>query len=271
MKVNEWAGLGNHYDFRYRGYDPRTGRFSSVDPLFKKYPWNSTYAFAENRVIDGIDLEGLEFYSVHYKIGLNGHTTKLQTINYTNIPQAGMINIPTKNGYGPRGDVGVTYVAHIEKEKYAQPYGGGVVGTWIDFSEFNVKNLYGVCVGGNNPKKYWAGLNEKGEYDDDYDLSPINEADLNGMLHDKDFDKLKLTGLSGTLSPKSSNANKDYIKRAHKVVDKYKKGEKDNITGKPVTKDAADAAADFGWRNEFESFRAAEDTKAGKVQKTKEE
>jgi len=29
--------------------------------LAKSYPWNSTYAFAENRVIDGIDLEGLEF------------------------------------------------------------------------------------------------------------------------------------------------------------------------------------------------------------------
>jgi hypothetical protein len=33
----------------------------SVDPLAPEYPWNSTYAFAENRVIDGIDLEGAEF------------------------------------------------------------------------------------------------------------------------------------------------------------------------------------------------------------------
>ena len=33
--------------------DPRLGRFWSVDPLASKYPWNSPYAFAENRVIDG--------------------------------------------------------------------------------------------------------------------------------------------------------------------------------------------------------------------------
>jgi len=60
-KTDEVSGVGNHLDFKYRGYDPLTGRFWSVDPLFKDYPWNSTYAFAENRVIDGIDLEGREY------------------------------------------------------------------------------------------------------------------------------------------------------------------------------------------------------------------
>ena len=32
----------------------------SVDPLSKEYPWNSTYAYAENDVIRSIDLDGLE-------------------------------------------------------------------------------------------------------------------------------------------------------------------------------------------------------------------
>jgi hypothetical protein len=31
-----------------------------VDPLFKSFPWNSSYAFSENRVVDAIELEGLE-------------------------------------------------------------------------------------------------------------------------------------------------------------------------------------------------------------------
>jgi hypothetical protein len=44
-----------------RIYDPRVGRFLSVDPLNKDYPWNSSYAFAENRVIDGTDLDGSEW------------------------------------------------------------------------------------------------------------------------------------------------------------------------------------------------------------------
>ncbi|MBI3141711.1 MAG: hypothetical protein HYZ16_02665 [Bacteroidetes bacterium] len=58
---NEWLGLGNSYAFTYRIHDARTGRFYSVDPLADEYPWNSSYAFSENRVIDGIELEGLEY------------------------------------------------------------------------------------------------------------------------------------------------------------------------------------------------------------------
>jgi RHS repeat-associated protein len=51
--------------FKFREHDPRIGRFWSVDPLAASYPWNSPYAFAENRVIDGIDLEGLEYVSAN--------------------------------------------------------------------------------------------------------------------------------------------------------------------------------------------------------------
>jgi RHS repeat-associated protein len=52
--------LGGSVAFNYRIHDPRIGRFLSVDPLSKEYPWNSSYAFAENNVIAYIDLEGLE-------------------------------------------------------------------------------------------------------------------------------------------------------------------------------------------------------------------
>ncbi len=45
-------------------YDARIGRFLSIDPLAGKYPWNSPYAFSENRVIDAVELEGLEIYRV---------------------------------------------------------------------------------------------------------------------------------------------------------------------------------------------------------------
>jgi RHS repeat-associated protein len=63
-KDNEVKGVGNSLDFKFRVYDSRLGRFMSVDPLTASYPWNSTYAFAENRVIDGIDLEGREFFPI---------------------------------------------------------------------------------------------------------------------------------------------------------------------------------------------------------------
>lgn len=59
-KDDEIKGAGNSVSFKYRVHDPRLGRFLSVDPLSRSYPWNSTYAFAENDVIRSIDLEGLE-------------------------------------------------------------------------------------------------------------------------------------------------------------------------------------------------------------------
>ncbi|WP_237390600.1 RHS repeat domain-containing protein [Fulvivirga sediminis] len=48
------------YDYGARIYNPGIARFLSVDPLSSEFPWNSTYAFAENDVIRSIDLEGLE-------------------------------------------------------------------------------------------------------------------------------------------------------------------------------------------------------------------
>jgi RHS repeat-associated protein len=57
---NEVKGEGNQQDYGMRIYDPRLGKFLSVDPLSKDYPWNSTYAFAENDVIRNTDLDGAE-------------------------------------------------------------------------------------------------------------------------------------------------------------------------------------------------------------------
>lgn len=57
---SETYGEGNIYDYGFRIYNPRIGKFLSVDPLAKSYPWNSTYAYAENDVIRCIDLDGLE-------------------------------------------------------------------------------------------------------------------------------------------------------------------------------------------------------------------
>lgn len=59
---DEWLG-GQAVSYKYRVHDPRVGRFLSIDPLAPKYPHNSPYAFSENRVIDGVELEGLEYIS----------------------------------------------------------------------------------------------------------------------------------------------------------------------------------------------------------------
>jgi len=51
---------GTSYDYGFRIYDPRLGRFLSVDPLTKSYPWYTPYQFAGNKPIWAFDLDGLE-------------------------------------------------------------------------------------------------------------------------------------------------------------------------------------------------------------------
>jgi RHS repeat-associated protein len=57
---NEVKGAGTQYDYGFRIYDPRLGKFLSVDPLTQSYPWYTPYQFAGNKPILAIDLDGLE-------------------------------------------------------------------------------------------------------------------------------------------------------------------------------------------------------------------
>ena len=68
-------------------HDPRVGRFFAVDPLTKKYPHNSPYSFSQNRVIDGIELEGLEFYYTANGslLGSIGSNTEVRIVNQNDI------------------------------------------------------------------------------------------------------------------------------------------------------------------------------------------
>ncbi|MCF6407733.1 hypothetical protein L3C95_32900 [Chitinophaga filiformis] len=53
-------GEGNQQDYGMRVYDPRVGRFLSVDPISAKYPDLSSYTFAANSVVWLIDKNGQE-------------------------------------------------------------------------------------------------------------------------------------------------------------------------------------------------------------------
>ncbi|HWV69431.1 RHS repeat-associated core domain-containing protein, partial [Chitinophaga sp.] len=57
---NEVKGEGNQQDYGMRIYDPRIGKFLSVDPLTKQYPHYTPYSFAGNKPIQYIDIDGGE-------------------------------------------------------------------------------------------------------------------------------------------------------------------------------------------------------------------
>ena len=65
-------GEGNQQDYGMRIYDPRLGKFLSVDPLTEEYPWYTPYQFAGNTPIQAIDLDGLEEWKVNGSDGSKG-------------------------------------------------------------------------------------------------------------------------------------------------------------------------------------------------------
>ena len=58
QKDDEIYGEGNSVDFGARIYDSRLGRFFSIDPKWRDYPFWSSYCFAGNSPITHVDLYG---------------------------------------------------------------------------------------------------------------------------------------------------------------------------------------------------------------------
>ncbi|MBS1656289.1 MAG: HNH endonuclease, partial [Bacteroidetes bacterium] len=69
------------YDYGFRIYNPGLGKFLSVDPLASEYPWNSTYAFAENDVIRSIDIEGAEKHVQTFAYAISNGETVAKVIS----------------------------------------------------------------------------------------------------------------------------------------------------------------------------------------------
>jgi RHS repeat-associated protein len=86
MKVNEWAGVGNHYDYGARNYDSRIARFISADPAYYKFPSISPYSYAANNPIFFVDIDGEEPTAAAYRAAaaaLGIPVAKLRTIYLT--------------------------------------------------------------------------------------------------------------------------------------------------------------------------------------------
>ena len=67
---NEVKGVGDQQDYGMRIYDPRVGRFLSVDPVTGKYPELTPYQFASNTPISATDLDGQEAWYGNIQRGL---------------------------------------------------------------------------------------------------------------------------------------------------------------------------------------------------------
>ncbi len=111
------------YEFKYRQHDPQIGRFTQIDPLADKYVYNSTYAFSENRVINAIELEGLEAVIITNTYDKDNKLTGTSTINNE------------ADNYGPLGNGTYTVNRKADgtfSEEYKPGEGNSVNGFYQD-------------------------------------------------------------------------------------------------------------------------------------------
>jgi len=82
-KDDEVKGLGNSLDFGARIYDPRIGRWLSLDPLQEKYPYLSPYHALANSPISFVDPDGKE--NVIYLVVLPSAKSDLANLDFQKI------------------------------------------------------------------------------------------------------------------------------------------------------------------------------------------
>jgi RHS repeat-associated protein len=114
QEFNEDLGL-DLYEFRYRNHDPQIGRFIEIDPLADKYVYNSTYAYAENKVINGFDLEGLEFFGFNTPL-LGSNSNYLRPV----IETVTEVGAKSSEVVGKTVEVG-TKLAKVEQDHHLIP------------------------------------------------------------------------------------------------------------------------------------------------------
>ncbi len=213
---NELKGTGNSVNFKYRVHDPRIGRFLSIDPLTKEYPWNSPYAFSENRVIDGIDLEGLEYISVHHYPNVAIAKTEFYKMSDKDIKRLGGTTAGIHNSvpYGPGGKGIVHYYYNDKGERiralWEQRQSGGK-------SDFEFHGLYSGpgCItydGKFNSTNY------------NFNAQPIDWADAIAKRHDMDYEKATANGeeYAGYLEDiRTLQADRDMVDRIDKLSNAF--------------------------------------------------
>ena len=188
------------YDYGFRIYNPGLGRFLSVDPLSSEYPFNSTYAFAENRVIDGVDLEGLEYATVIYHY-YYGSTKPVFTVVWN--------NVAAHNEFGNKGR-GVAF----KTQHYDQ---NGKIASESPTLMFRrsaeiilAKTDYGFYYGLTQMEDFY--LIKK------YILPPIDAVDEAGRIHDKAYDAVGANANNATNSWGSIEADEGIIAACSKVI-----------------------------------------------------
>lgn len=186
---------------------PDVGRFFNIDPLSEKYSYQSHYNFSENRVVDGRELEGLEWVSSR---NLESKTVDLH-YTYKSVNNTG----------GVLSNAQMATLNQERNEQIVSSFGGKdsngnqVNITFSESDKSTIVREYNISYDTNNVDNFknmsaseitWSVLNTNGMADNS-DNTQVNRAQINvytteGMPKDANgnllFDKRDSSKLAQT-------------------------------------------------------------------------
>ena len=167
---NDVKGEGNQQDYGMRIYDPRLGRFLSVDPLTTKYPELTPYQFASNTPIQAVDLDGGEAKYVYGSFNINSHPKLKQSEWFVINGQTNWASFSAAANYNTKtGNTGA-YEFIYERSNYykwANEVASSRGVNWFGAARDVIsENMVGAAEGinlwfmGSNTEKFMAGANK---------------------------------------------------------------------------------------------------------------
>lgn len=113
-------------------YDLRLGRWFAVDPLASSYPHNSPYAFSENRVIDGMELEGLEYLDAdEARVEFTYGKLRLKVSNFLKLNRTAFYTANANPKNWNSGEIGINTIVGNAS------FTNGSQNEWIKLAGFN--------------------------------------------------------------------------------------------------------------------------------------
>ena len=226
-------------------HDPRLGRFFAIDPLASEFVWNSPYSFSQNRLLDGIELEGAEW--IHYKIifvrNSKGDRIVLDKItmeDFRNKTEKQMNEIHhTSNfyskyskGFGTEGP-GVQYTYEEQDSK------GNVIGSRTQMELESSLTRYGFYAGRGSVTKYGEELTSRKYGNYDFGMDPIDMVDALSKEHDY---LQNVPGHKGFMHTDYLNSDVLFFSKLNKFKNEYENNPNyiDPFTNRPVSQEAKD-------------------------------
>ncbi|MBN9400955.1 MAG: hypothetical protein J0I17_12320 ['Candidatus Kapabacteria' thiocyanatum] len=219
---NDVKGEGNEQDYGARIYDPRIGRFLSVDPLTKDFPWYTPYQFAGNKPILALDLDGLE--ELIYKYRYDQQRAILQLITVVDTRSF------MQKFRSPKTIQYQYFDSDDKRVRVRRNYQGKYVPGDNEIMEFYAGNLFGsIYIGPWNPMQ----ANGK---DPDYRREPQDMEDAGALIHDLMYDDVGAVGADGAFNqPSTIPADNKLIENSRLTQVMYIKREMDPYTGNAVS------------------------------------